>query len=117
MTHLTFAGADDNVIGADYASTGTGPVLRSDQLEVRRIHFERGGGAEVHTHPEEQLMYVLSGRLEVTCGDETYVVNPGEATFNASNVPHGVRALDDVVVLSVKNQVAPTYEATGRLGG
>ena len=34
-------------------------------------------------------MYVLEGILEVTCGDETYVVHPGEATFNPSNCRTG----------------------------
>jgi len=112
--HVTFEGADDNVVSGSY-STGTGPVLRSENMEVTKIAFEKGKGADIHTHPEEQLMYVLSGKLEVTCGDETYVVGPGEATFNPSNVPHGVMALEDVVGLSFKNQVAPIYEATGRL--
>jgi mannose-6-phosphate isomerase-like protein (cupin superfamily) len=50
---------------------------------------------------------VLSGRLEVSCGDETYEVGPGEATFNPSGVPHGVTALEDVDVLSVKSEVRP----------
>jgi quercetin dioxygenase-like cupin family protein len=50
---------------------------------------------------------VLSGRLRVTCGDETYEVGPGQATFNPSNVPHGVTALEDVVALSVKSEVRP----------
>jgi quercetin dioxygenase-like cupin family protein len=115
MAHVTFEGDDDNVVSGSY-STGTGPVLRSEAMEVTKISFAQGRGAHEHAHPEEQVMYVLSGRLEVTCGDETYVVGPGEATFNPSNVPHRVMALEDVTALSFKNQVAPIYEATGRLG-
>jgi len=96
-----------------YSSAGTGPVYRGAKMEVARISFEKGRGADVHQHPEEQVMYVLSGRLRVTCGDETYEVGPGQATFNPSNVAHGVTALDDVVVLSFKNDVAPAQEGTG----
>jgi quercetin dioxygenase-like cupin family protein len=115
MPLVRFEGDEDNVVSGSY-STGTGPVRRSEKMEVTKISFEKGRGAEIHQHAEEQVMYVLSGRLEVTCGDETYVVEPGEATFNPSNVPHGVMALEDVVALSFKNQVAPIYEATGSLG-
>ena len=114
MTHIKFEGDADNVVSGSY-STGTGPVLRSDTMEVTKISFEKGKGADVHTHPEEQLMYVLEGELEVTCEGETYRVRPGEATFNPSNAPHGVLAIEDVVALSFKNQVAPIYEPTGRL--
>jgi quercetin dioxygenase-like cupin family protein len=115
MTKVTFEGDAHNVVSGSY-STGTGPVLRSERMEVTKISFAKGKGADIHTHPEEQVMYVLSGRLEVTCDGETYEVGPGEATFNPSNAPHGVMAIEDVVALSFKNQVAPIYEPTGRLG-
>ncbi len=115
MPHVMFDGDEDNVVSGSY-STGTGPVLRSQAMEVTKISFAKGKGAHEHAHPEEQVMYVLEGVLEVTCGDETYVVHPGEATFNPSNVPHRVMAIEDVTALSFKNQVAPIYEATGRLG-
>jgi quercetin dioxygenase-like cupin family protein len=116
MTLVKFNKDADNVVSGSY-STGTGPVLRSDNMEVTKIAFEKGKGADIHTHAEEQFMYVLSGRLQVTCEGETYEVGPGEATFNPSNVPHGVMAIEDVVALSFKNQVAPIYEPTGRLDG
>lgn len=116
MPKVTFEGADDNLVTPEY-STGTGPVIRSEKLEVTKISFEKGKGAKVHSHPEEQVMYVLEGRLEVTCGDETYEIGPGEATFNPSDVPHAVMALEDTTGLSFKNQVAPIYEPTGSLAG
>jgi quercetin dioxygenase-like cupin family protein len=115
MPLVKFDGDEDNVVSGSY-STGTGPVRRSEHMEITKISFEKGRGADIHQHPEEQVMYVLSGRLQVTCGDETYEVGPGEATFNPSNVPHGVMALEDVTALSFKNQVAPIYEATSSLG-
>jgi quercetin dioxygenase-like cupin family protein len=100
--------SNGEALGSDsYRTGGTGVVHRGQAIEVSRISFEKGRGADVHQHPEEQVMYVLSGRLRVTCGDETYDVGPGEATYNASNVPHGVTALEDVVALSVKSEVRP----------
>jgi quercetin dioxygenase-like cupin family protein len=116
MPHVKFEGHEDNLVTEQY-STGTGPVLRSEKMEVTKISFQQGKGAHTHQHPEEQVMYVLSGKLRVTCGDETYDVNPGEATFNPSNVPHSVEAIEDVTALSFKNQVAPIYEPTGSLAG
>lgn len=104
----------NNLVSGTY-SQGTGPVLRSDQLEITKISFAKGKGAARHQHKEEQLMYVLSGRIRATLGDDEYEVGPGEATFNPSNVPHSVLALEDTVALSVKNHVDPIYEATGRL--
>ena len=64
MPHVTFDGDEDNVVSGSY-STGTGPVLRSRAMEVTKISFAKGRGAHEHAHPEEQVMYVLEGVLEV----------------------------------------------------
>jgi quercetin dioxygenase-like cupin family protein len=111
---IKFDADQQNVVSGTY-SQGRGPVLRSSELEVTKIAFAAGAGAERHQHAEEQVMYVLSGRLQVTLGDETYPVTAGEASYHPANAPHEVRALEDSVCLSLKNQVAPIYEATGQL--
>jgi len=105
---------EDNLVSGSY-SQGRGPVLRSDCLELTKISFAKGQGAEMHQHHEEQVVYVLSGRIKATLGGDEYEVGPGEATFSPAGVPHGVHALEDTVALSVKNHVAPIYAETGRL--
>lgn len=62
-------------------------------------------GAEVHTHPHEQISYVLSGRLLAMVGGEEKELLPGQAVHNPPNVPHNVRALEDSVILSCKSIV------------
>jgi quercetin dioxygenase-like cupin family protein len=114
MPKVTFDSDQDNLVAGAF-STGRGPVLRSERLEVTRISFVTGKGAREHAHPEEQFVYVLSGRLRVTCAGTSYELGAGEATFNPADVPHAVMALEDTTALSFKNLVAPSYEATGRL--
>jgi quercetin dioxygenase-like cupin family protein len=124
---VVFSVSGDNVVGGEY-STGKGPVLRSDKIEVARVFFEKDKGSLPHQHPEEQIFYIVEGRLQVTLGEgdtaETYVVAPGQASFHPSNVPHGVLALEDVICISFKNLVDPdkspnavrnVYTETGRL--
>lgn len=116
MPLVTFDDASDHLVAQQY-SQGRGTVLRSEHFEVTKIRFAKGQGAVVHSHPEEQLAYVLSGRLRVTAGGQVFEVGPGQASFNPANVEHGVEALEDTVVLSVKAPlVSLDYEATGTLG-
>lgn len=115
MGLVTFDRDEDHVVSGGY-SAGTGPVLRSEKIEVTKIAFPKGKGAELHRHPEEQVMYVLSGRLQATVDGERYEVGPGQATFNPSNSDHGVQAIEDTVALSFKNLVDTSgYENTGEL--
>lgn len=117
MSHIQFEERDaENLVAGRYSS-GRGQVLRSDRIEVTKIRFQKGYGADTHQHPEEQVLYLLEGRLRITCGGETYDVLPGEGTFHGSDVPHSAEALEDTVAISFKNLVNPNYEATGRLGG
>ncbi|AYY12278.1 cupin domain-containing protein [Actinobacteria bacterium YIM 96077] len=112
---VSFDGKDEENLVAGHYSRGRGPVLRSDQMELTKITFDAGEGADMHQHPEEQILYVLAGVLEVTVGDETYEVHPGQASFHPSNVWHRAVARERTTALSFKNLVAPNYEKTGEL--
>jgi quercetin dioxygenase-like cupin family protein len=114
MGLVTFDSDLDNLVTEQY-STATGPVLRGVEIELAKISFARGGGAQVHSHPEEQIVYILSGRARVTLGDEVYEVLPGQASYHPPDVPHGFEVLEDLTALSFKRVVAPIYSATGEL--
>ncbi|HEY8864600.1 MAG TPA: cupin domain-containing protein [Candidatus Dormibacteraeota bacterium] len=114
MGLVKLEGHGDHLVTPQY-STARGPVMRSDTMELTRGFYEKGKGADVHAHPEEQILYVLSGHARVTLGDESYEVHPGDVSFHPSNVPHSIVALEDLTVLSIKHLVNPIYEATGRL--
>ena len=116
MSHITFDEKDADHLVAGHYSTGRGQVLRSNKIEVTKIRFRKGFGAETHQHREEQVLYILEGHMRITCDGETYDVLPGEGTFHASNVPHSAEAIEDTVAVSFKNLVDPNYGATGRLG-
>jgi quercetin dioxygenase-like cupin family protein len=105
----------ENLVTRQY-SQGVGSVLRSERVELTRIVFSKGTGADFHQHPEEQLFYCVEGKLQVTLGKETYIVDKGEATWHPSNVRHKVHALEDTVLLSFKIRAEEQiYDATGEL--
>ncbi len=86
-------------------STAYGELVAGDKVELGRLSFEAGEGAVEHAHPQEQIMYVISGRLKVEFPDETQEIGSGSAFLAPSNVKHRVTALEDTVVISVKNMV------------
>jgi quercetin dioxygenase-like cupin family protein len=86
-------------------STAFGPLLTGQHIEVGLLRFRAGEGAVPHSHPSEQIMYVISGRLRVRIAGEVAELGPGQAFLAPPNVEHEVRALEDTVVLSCKNVV------------
>lgn len=115
MGLVTFDPADAANLVAGHYSTGRGQVLRSAAIELTKISFEGGKGAELHQHPEEQVIYVLEGAFDVILGDETYEVRAGQASYHPSNVPHRAVARVATTALSFKCLVDPNYDQTGDL--
>ena len=84
----------------DLGSGVTRKVLAHDgglmQVEVA---FEEGAVGPMHSHPHEQLTYVLSGEFEFTIGGETKIVRAGDTMYKKSGVLHGCRCLRPGVLL------------------
>lgn len=82
--------------------------LRTDKMEVARMSLAAGESTEVHSHAEEQTIYVEKGSLEVNLGQDTYVVAQGQASFHGPNVRHQMRALENSRFVSFKNLIEPS---------
>ena len=52
---------------------------------------------EVHfcDHAGQEFIYMLKGRLEVFLGDQRHILNPGDSLYFSSEIPHGLRRLDN----------------------
>lgn len=86
-------------------STAYGELVTGEQVEVGRLRFKQGEGAEPHQHPQEQVLIVLEGLLRVTLNGETRDMGPGTGYHAPPNVLHGVEALEDTTVISSKGIV------------
>ena len=86
-------------------SMAFGELLTGQSIEVGRLRFKKGEGANPHSHPQEQIMFVVSGRLKVTLDGKTAELGPGEAFHATPNVLHNVTAAEDSEVISCKSLV------------
>ncbi len=77
-------------------------------------YLEMDAGAEIplHHHPHEQGGILLKGKVQLTIGDETRVVEPGAMFLIPPNVPHRAVAVDGpAVVMDVFSPVREDYAA------
>lgn len=80
-----------------------GHVYRGTGIEIARGKYPAGQAALRHSHPEEQVMLVLSGRAEAHVGDEVYIVEAGQASHHPPNVEHHYVPLTEIEFVSYKN--------------
>ena len=63
----------------DLGNGVTRRILAHDgKLMAVEVNFEQGAVGPMHSHPHEQLTYVLSGEFEFTIGEEKHVVSAGD---------------------------------------
>ena len=105
MPFYNFKDLPQEFVTAKY-STAYGGLLTGEHIEVGLLHFKAGEGAVPHAHPQEQIMYVVSGKLRVRFGEEIAELSPGQAFLAPPNVVHQVTAIEDTEVLSCKNTIA-----------
>lgn len=70
-----------------------GGGLPDRQLQILRERYLPGGdtGKEMLGHAGEEGGIVLSGKIEVTVGDDVAVLSAGDAYYFDSNIPHRFR--------------------------
>ena len=68
-------------------------ALDTERLIIHTNEYEPGGNSgHPHAHSnQEQAFYILEGQMEVTVGEKTYVVGPGDGVLLPRNVMHGHR--------------------------
>ncbi len=80
------------------------PEAGPEGLAAVKVAFSAGRvNPEHHRHEGEEWLYVLSGRLRLTLGDELAVLEPGDAAFFDGRLAHAFEVLgeEDVEVLLV----------------
>jgi quercetin dioxygenase-like cupin family protein len=90
--------------GPDYSSA-IGSCVEGDRMIVALMRMAAGTGAEPHSHPNEQWIYVLEGTFRAVVDGKPCEVPAGSVLYIPSNAVHSGRATEDrdVVFFTVKD--------------
>jgi quercetin dioxygenase-like cupin family protein len=73
----------------------------SEKLFLAEHRMEKGWVGAAHSHPHEQIVYVISGHLKVTFAGETFDVRAGDSFLVRGGVEHQASALETTHVIDV----------------
>jgi len=75
------------------------------------VQVEPGGEQRVHSHPPEQVYFILEGSGVMSVGTDTQTVGTGDCVFVPSDTPHGIRN-EGRTVLRYFSAAAPAFETS-----
>jgi len=65
------------------------PATGAEHLTVIEVALEPGFGHDFHKHPDqEEVIYVMSGKIEQWLETEKQILEPGDSIFIAPDVVH-----------------------------
>ena len=76
-------------------------IVSGDREMLAQTYLKRGALVPLHSHPSEQMTYVLQGALRFLVDGEEVIVREGEVIHIPSGAPHQAEALEDTFELDV----------------
>jgi len=84
-------------------------LVHGEKTLMVELHLEPGGELPRHSHVHEQTGYLVSGKIELIIKDQTFTAFPGDSWCINGDEEHGLRTLEQSVVIEVFSPVREEY--------
>jgi quercetin dioxygenase-like cupin family protein len=74
-------------------------IAHGEKMYQMLAQLKSGSKMPAHQHPQEQIVHILSGRMKLIADGKPHELGTGDSFYLASNVLHGVEALEETRVL------------------
>lgn len=78
-----------------------GKFVHGEGFSFVQWEIKKGSELTFHTHPHEQISFLLSGKLEIGPADQKVMLSPGQGIAFAGDEGHEGFAHEDCVIIDV----------------
>lgn len=84
-------------------------LVYGDKTLMVEFRLQKDASLPLHSHPHEQIGYLVSGNIRLTIGSEIHDVLPGDSWCIPGKVLHGAVIIEDSVAVEVFSPVREDY--------
>ena len=84
-------------------------LIYGEKTLMTEFLMEKGADLPVHSHPEEQTGYLVSGHMALTIDGAVYDIRPGDSWLIPGGVVHGAKVFESSVAVEVFAPVREDY--------
>ncbi len=74
-------------------------LAQSQSMMICEFTFDAHVEIPLHSHPHDQVGYLVEGRVEMNIAGEKFILNKGDSYSAPSNISHGVITLEPSVIV------------------
>ena len=75
------------------------------------VELKKGSIVPLHSHPHEQITFILEGQLDMNIDGKDYSLTPGAYHIIHSNIPHSAVAVADCKLIDTFSPVREDYKS------
>lgn len=109
LPEFVFASANDAHGFAAEPGLTRRVLANNEQLMLVENRMEEGWAGARHSHPHEQLVYIVSGHLRFSVGQRTFEVHAGDSFVIKGGIEHQAWALVPSLVFDVFTPTRKDY--------
>src|SRR5215468_7777302 len=91
----------EGIVSAPEAGLKRRVLAYNETLFLAEHEMEKGWKGILHSHPHDQIVYVVHGHLRVDCEGQTFEIRAGDTFAVRGGVEHGASALEKSLVVDV----------------
>ena len=84
-------------------------LVYGERTLMTEFLLKKGIRLPKHSHPHEQIGYLVNGRIRLSIGPEEKDMMPGDSWCIPSDVEHGAEILEDSVAIDIFSPVREDY--------
>lgn len=89
-------------------------MATTDEAMLCQFHFDKGSVVPNHQHMNDQVGYVLSGKMELTIGDKVQIIYPGDSYAIPGGIEHSAKALEASILIDIFSPPREDYRTEAR---
>ena len=90
-------------------SPAKGQKVVGEKVLMGRFFLPAGQGSKRHSHPNEQITFIVKGRAKICIKDEEKIVGPGDVYIIPANTEHGPGEIIEDMETIVCKSVVPGW--------
>jgi quercetin dioxygenase-like cupin family protein len=83
---------------------------QTESVMLCEFIFETHVEVPIHTHPHQQVGYLVEGRVEITINGKKFELKKGDSYAAPSNIPHGVFTLEPSIIVDAFYPLREDYK-------
>ncbi|MDD5476214.1 MAG: cupin domain-containing protein [Syntrophales bacterium] len=85
------------------------PLIHGSSTLLGEFRLNKGSRVPSHSHPHEQIGYLISGKMRFFAGGETFDAEPGDSWCFKGDQEHSAEVMEDSLVVEVFSPIREEY--------